>query len=124
MTSIEQAIVSETINVGVGGIFVRQVPQNTTVGDLVDFEFVLSPKASGIDKTNTSNPIDKIEPQRSNVKDCIAGTGKIVWIRQHDEGRDLPEGIGIEFIKLASPMAKLLEHYLKTHSVLSFIPKS
>lgn len=130
IASLEQAVVSETLNVGTGGLFIRAVPQDVSVGDSVDFEFVLSKEVSGGDITGDSKPDPLLAKMDEDLKSAsstlghrIRGTGHIVWVRTLAD-RTGPEGIGLQFDELEPEAQKWIKAFVSAHRVRAFVPKS
>lgn len=111
LASLEQGVVAESINVGLGGLFVRCVPQGAKTGDRVDFRLVLSKDLSAKGWSDDENLGE------------IRGEGIIAWVRPlaNAEG---PEGVGIQFTELEAASKQLLENFVSARRVQAFIPKA
>jgi hypothetical protein len=132
MASLEQAIVAETLNLGMGGMFIRTLPQDSNIGDLVEFEFVFSQQIAGTSDQSTweSNPaLQKMEAETGTTSkqggslSQFSGKGSIVWIRSTAQASE-PEGIGIQFLELESKTREFLLQFIKSHGFKSFIPRA
>ena len=130
VASLEQALVAETLNVGIGGLFVRVVPDGVKIGDAVDFEFELTPIVSDQRSSESQSdpnrekmeavPSDATRPQRV---ERIRGSGIVVWVRPLPD-KGTPEGIGLQFNHIDEATLTLIQNFIKGHRVSAFIPKS
>jgi len=131
MASLEQALVAETLNIGLGGLFIRSVPQGVSVGDEVEFVLQFSESVSGnhspenidplVAKMNESAPHSA--KQGENPLNEIRGTGSVVWVRSTQQG-DEPEGIGLQFSEVEEQGFKKLQDFIASHRIKAFIPKA
>ncbi|NCN26427.1 hypothetical protein GW915_02535 [bacterium] len=128
ISSIEQAVVSETLNVGHGGFFVGSIIPGAKADDLINFEFVqgegeLSLGFSAEGKDPLAKKIDDDDVSNSLSSQTIQGLGRIVWIRKALAGNE-PEGMGVEFVELSDPSKKWVEKYVRNRRIHAFIPKA
>jgi hypothetical protein len=127
LASLEQAVVAETVNVGLGGLFIRVVPRDAKVGDAVEFELIPSSTVSEKESTSTQDSLlqkmDTLAESDSEKQHPIHGSGRIAWIRNTPQA-DGPEGIGIQFSELESRSRRWIETFVTIHRVRSFIPKN
>ncbi len=128
LSSFTQAMVSETINIGTGGIFIRSVPPNVTVGDTVEFVLRFSDTIADFAGSETrSKLVDKVDEEVGAsirvASSDLSGVGKVAWVRQSPKG-DLPEGIGVEFVQLSEESSDKLKDFVASRRVKAFIPKS
>lgn len=127
--SLEQALVAETLNLGIGGMFVRSLPQGVAPGDLIEFSFQMSSEVSeGFGGVSNPNPlVEKInegDSKNSNgIRGAYVGTGTVAWIRTQAQP-SAPEGMGVKFLELSSDTQKLIEGFIKRHGVHSYIPRA
>lgn len=128
IASIEQAIASETMNVGTGGLFIRAIPQGAEVGDLIEFTLKFDDSVSVSNNGREDDPrVLKMEEdsskQNANKVEDISGEGRIAWIRR-SAGDGLPEGIGLQFTLLSAADFKRIQDFVARRRVKAFIPKS
>ena len=129
LSSFSQALASETMNIGTGGLFIRNVPPNVAIDDTVEFVLRFSNTVSN-DATLSDTPdiVDRmnepdVSPGISVQSSDISGEGRVVWIRQTAIG-DLPEGIGIEFTQLSEEGNEKIQEFIAKRRVKAFIPKA
>lgn len=125
LASIEQALASETINIGSGGLFVRLVVPEVVCGDIVEFELQLGSELSSPSSSYSSDPIEKLSALKtppSSSPTLLSGSGKVLWIRARAESAAAPEGMGIQFQKVSPEIHKLIEKYL--HRSSKAVPES
>jgi hypothetical protein len=130
LASLEQAIVAETLNIGVGGMFLRTLPPDIKTGDAVDFEFQFSQTVSNSNYPSTWNEntaLQKMEntfsgPTPAGKMQSFTGKGTVVWVRTTSQKTE-PEGIGIQYTELETSTQNYLMNFIKTHGLRSFIPK-
>jgi Tfp pilus assembly protein PilZ len=129
LASLEQAIVAETLNVGLGGIFVRAVPQNIAIGDDVEFVLEFSRQVSGGSGPDNNNPLvnlinaDEVPSSSTQTADSIRGLGQVVWVRSTAQN-GVPEGIGVQFKDVDPAGFKKIQEFVASHRIKAFIPKS
>jgi Tfp pilus assembly protein PilZ len=130
LASLEQALVAETLNIGLGGLFIRSVPQGVSIGDEVEFVLQFSQNVSGQTNPENSNPLvakmDESEdtPVKSSQSPSqIRGSGSVVWVRSTPQG-DEPEGIGLKFEDVEPDGFKKLQDFIARHRISAFIPKA
>lgn len=100
ITSIHQSRLTDSTlerlkrirNVSIGGVFI-ETSALYEMGTVVDFEFVV--------------------PGRS---DAVHAQGVVRWLNKAGE-RGLPEGIGIEFLKVATPHKEALTQYIRAEAI-------
>jgi len=128
ISSLEQAVVSETLNIGLGGMFVRLSPKEVNFGDLIAFDFKLSKNVS--DSSSTFN----MNPQVELMNDAPLGTvpgeisgfsgvGSVVWIRNYSDSTG-PEGISVQFHEIDPAAKKMIEEFVLRRGPRAFIPKA
>jgi hypothetical protein len=125
IASMEQAIVTETLNLGVGGMFVRALSPQIKVGDRVVFVLHMSREICD-GRGSWVNPIEAAPKKgRKATKGAtdseFKGSAVVVWVRNlaTSEG---PEGMGLQFLRIDLKTQKFFESYLNRHRVKSFIP--
>jgi hypothetical protein len=132
VASLEQALVAETLNIGLGGLFIRSVPQGINVGDEVEFVLQFSQNVSGQTAPENDNPLvskmneSTLHPAlQSSAKEPseIRGTGSVVWVRSTRQG-DEPEGIGLKFGEVEATGFKKLQDFIASHRIKAFIPRA
>lgn len=129
LASLEQALVSETLNIGLGGLFIRSAPQGVQVGDEVEFVLQFSKSVSDKAAPENSDPLVlKINDESSsNAKEPknkeIRGTGSVVWVR-NSPAPEAPEGVGLQFLEVEPEGFKLLQEFIANHRIKAFIPKA
>ena len=130
LASFEQALVAETLNIGVGGLFIRSVPQGLAVGDEVEFVLQFTPNVSGQASPENNNPLvsrmnDDSSPSANtpSVRSEIRGNGSVVWVRSAPVGNE-PEGFGLQFKEVESEGFKKLQEFIASHRIQAFIPKA
>lgn len=128
IASIEQAIATETMNLGTGGLFIRSVPKEAEVGDLVEFTLKFDENVSIPDDGREEDPHvlkmdDRASSDSSTTAENIKGQGRIAWIRKA-RSEDLPEGIGVQFTLLSADDFKRIQEFVARRRVKAFIPKS
>ncbi len=129
LSSFAQALATETMNIGTGGLFIRSIPPNVAIGDQVEFTLLFT-KTIGDNSASENTPelVKRMETleEKSEIQinsSDLSGEGKVVWIRHHAQG-DLPEGIGVEFVRLSEDSNKKLGDFIASRRVKAFIPKS
>jgi len=128
VASFEQALVAETLNVGLGGLFVRAVPQNVAVGDDVEFVLEFSRQVSGNNEPENSDPLVTRMNKDDSMSDRIAnesirGNGTVVWVRSIAKD-GIPEGIGLQFKDIEEAGFKKIQEFVASHRIKAFIPKA
>jgi Tfp pilus assembly protein PilZ len=129
LASLEQALVAETLNVGLGGIFVRAVPQNIAIGDDVEFVLEFSRQVSGNSGPDNNNPLvnlmnaDETPSSSKQTAESIRGLGQVVWVRSTAQN-GVPEGIGLQFKDVDAAGFKKIQEFVASHRIKAFIPKS
>jgi hypothetical protein len=122
-STLEQALVAETLNVGFGGFFVNTIISGALLGDFVDFEFQKTATLSDNNQVEVSNKlVNKMNEDAGDASSIIAGVGKIAWIRNR-ESPDNPRGMGVQFVELAEQHRKWIENFVRSHRIHAFIPK-
>jgi len=111
LASLEQALVAETLNVGLGGLFARVVPVNARPGDPIDFRLVLAKEVADSGWSDDANLGE------------IRGTGIVAWVRPYANAEG-PEGVGIQFVDLEPASREILEKFVSSRRVRAFIPKA
>jgi DNA-binding NarL/FixJ family response regulator len=123
-STLEQALVAETLNIGFGGFFVNTVIAGAVASDVVDFEFLKSDMLSDGSSVEVENHlVNKINDTIVDEASSICGVGKIVWLRARDTP-DSPRGMGIQFVEIAENHKKWIEEFVRKRRVYSFIPKN
>jgi Tfp pilus assembly protein PilZ len=129
VASFEQALVAETLNVGLGGLFIRTVPQNVAVGDEVEFILEFSRQVSGNSAPENTNTLvnkmndDDVADPRAPLEESIRGLGTVVWVRSTAQN-DTPEGIGLQFRDIDPISFKKIQEFVASHRIKAFIPRS
>jgi Tfp pilus assembly protein PilZ len=129
LASLEQALVAETLNVGLGGIFVRAVPQNIAIGDDVEFVLEFSAQVSGNSGPENNNPLVNLmnaeegSSSSTQIAESIRGLGQVVWVRSTAQN-GVPEGIGLQFKDVDAAGFKKIQEFVASHRIKAFIPKS
>jgi hypothetical protein len=129
ISSLEQAIVSETLNLGLGGAFLRVVPQGIKVGDIIEFELLVSKTVSdqSANLGEAFNPlVSKMNSETNSNQDKISrfsGKGSVAWVRTTPSPTG-HEGIGVHFTELDSSTKTFILDFVKTHGFKSFIPQT
>jgi hypothetical protein len=128
LSSLEQALVAETLNIGLGGLFIRAVPQNIRANDEVDFVLQFSSTTSDSAASANSNPLVDLINQEASKKASadvseIRGSGIVVWVRTTAKN-GVPEGIGIQFTDVDDAGFKKLKDFIASHRIKAFIPKA
>jgi len=125
--SLEQGVVSETLNIGTGGLFARTIPEGAKTGDRVDFELHLTTGIGGNDTQIEVPAAVRRVNEESGVGlpkgQILRGSGFIVWIRR-TPAAGLAEGLGLQFDHLDDDARKTLDHFIMAHRVRAFIPLS
>ncbi|MEO5667961.1 MAG: PilZ domain-containing protein [Bdellovibrionota bacterium] len=125
LASLEQAIVAETLNVGLGGLFIRVVPPNVAIGDDIEFVLEFTPMVSGKAVADNLNPLvhrmNEDEAPQGKLE-SIRGRGNVVWVRSTAQN-DVPEGIGLEFKNVDPAGLKKIQEFVASHRIKAFIPK-
>jgi hypothetical protein len=127
IASMEQAIVSETLNLGRGGLFVRSVPEGMKVGDFVEFELNVNPLVSqGLgseeDPITEKSRIFENTKDATSIKPLIRGNGVVVWVRIITNRPEQPEGFGMNFLNLDPASAAFVNQFVLSHGVKAYIP--
>jgi|GEM_PF-1157773 len=129
MASLEQALVAETLNVGLGGLFVRAVPQNIAIGDDVEFVLEFSQNVSGGNPPENTNVLvsrmndDNAVSSFTGSQESIRGLGSVVWVRSTAQN-GVPEGIGLKFKDIEASGFKKIQEFVASHRIKAFIPKA
>ena len=129
ISSLEQALVAETLNVGLGGLFVRAVPQSIAIGDDVEFVLEFSTTVSGSTQPENTNTLvnlmnaDDSDPKTNRSNESITGNGTVVWVRSTAQD-GIPEGIGIQFRDIDPAGFKKIQEFVASHRIKAFIPKA
>jgi hypothetical protein len=126
IASLEQALVAETLNVGMGGMFIRSVPQNVAVGHEIEFEFQFSRNVGMALSEREDDPVVRkmeADEHASNNLGTVHGSGTVVWVRSKPAG-GLPEGMGVQFKDVDPAGLRLIQNFVATHRIRAFIPKS
>jgi hypothetical protein len=129
ISSLEQALVAETLNVGLGGLFIRAVPPNIGIGDSVEFVLEFTKSVSGNAQPENSNAlVNLINSEDPGAKSAasnerIQGLGTVAWVRSTAlDG--VPEGIGIQFSDIDPASFKKIQEFVASHRIKAFIPKA
>ncbi len=126
INSMEQALVTETMNIGLGGMFLRFVPANTKIGDNIAFEIVFTDVLSDLQATDVSDPmVQKLNAEIQTHSDgfSISGIGRVAWIRTSPQG-NIPEGMGIQFGDLHKSALDFVQKFVGARKRHSYIPMS
>lgn len=129
VASLEQALVAETLNVGLGGLFVRAVPPSIAIGDDVEFVLEFSNQVSGSAAPENTNVLvsrmndDSAHGSKTAAKESIRGLGSVVWVRSTAQN-GIPEGIGLQFKEIDPSGFKKIQEFVASHRIKAFIPKA
>ena len=128
IASLEQAIVAETLNVGRGGLFVRTLPQDIKVGDLVNFDLNIHQEVA-LGLSSEDDPITQLSRANSanapgTETDSIRGQGVVVWVRPQQDPLKYHEGFGLHFTDLDPATSLRIENFVSAHGLKAYIPLS
>jgi hypothetical protein len=116
IASVEQGLAAETLNIALGGMAVREIPQGAQVGDSIDFEIELSPMVGKTNESEVRDPLVNKMNEATNPGTAVVthmrGSGRIAWISR---AGSMGDSIGIAFEHLGPNSVRVLETYLQRH---------